>query len=160
MLFTQFDGHENLVLRRWWNQMLRLTDCNNNNDFLALKLYLILHAITLGIISSFSSGIKIGLNISYCGLLSYLRIRPFLWGTLGCSTFFSSINVLFDSDYVWQLKNRSFLPPVSVLHTVKPVYNGHLWDLKKVAVRQRCLIKLRFRLAIDDSNWSLFTGGR
>jgi hypothetical protein len=28
--------------------------------------------------------------------------------------------------------------------TVKPVYNGHPWDLKKVAVGQRCLIKLRF----------------
>ena len=29
-------------------------------------------------------------------------------------------------------------------NTVKPVYNGHPWDLKKAAVRQRCLIKLRF----------------
>ena len=29
-------------------------------------------------------------------------------------------------------------------YTVKPVYNGHPWDLKKVAVRQGCLIKLRF----------------
>jgi hypothetical protein len=38
------------------------------------------------------------------------------------------------------------------LGTVKPVYNGHHWDLKKVAVRQRCLIKLRFRLAVDESN--------
>jgi hypothetical protein len=44
--------------------------------------------------------------------------------------------------------------------TVKPVYNGHPWDLKKVAVWQRCLIKLRFRLAVDGSNWPLLTGGR
>jgi hypothetical protein len=45
-------------------------------------------------------------------------------------------------------------------YTVKPVYNGHPWGLKKAAVRQRCLIKLRFRLAVDDSNWPLLTGGR
>ncbi len=44
--------------------------------------------------------------------------------------------------------------------TVKPVYNGHPWVLKKAAVWQRCLIKLRFRLAINDSNWPLLTGGR
>ncbi len=43
--------------------------------------------------------------------------------------------------------------------TVKPVYNGHPWDLKKVAVLQRCMMKLRFRLAVDDSNWPLLTGG-
>jgi hypothetical protein len=30
-------------------------------------------------------------------------------GTLGCSTFFSSINSNFDSDYVRQWKDRSFL---------------------------------------------------
>ncbi len=34
------------------------------------------------------------------------------------------------------------------------------WDLKKAAVRQRCLIKLRFWLAVEDSNWPLLTGGR
>jgi hypothetical protein len=44
--------------------------------------------------------------------------------------------------------------------TVKPVYNGHPWGLTNMAVRQRCLIKLRFRLAVDDSNWPLLTGGR
>jgi hypothetical protein len=44
--------------------------------------------------------------------------------------------------------------------TVKPVYNGHHWDLKKETVWQRRLIKLRFRLAVDDSNWPLLTGGR
>jgi hypothetical protein len=44
--------------------------------------------------------------------------------------------------------------------TVKPVYNGHPWAQKKVAVWQRCLIKLRFRLVVDDSNWPLLTGGR
>ncbi len=32
----------------------------------------------------------------------------FKWGTLGCSTFFSSINVLFDSDFVQHWKDRSF----------------------------------------------------
>jgi hypothetical protein len=40
------------------------------------------------------------------------------------------------------------------------VYNGHPRDLKKVAVWQRCLIKLRFRLVVDGSNWPLLTGGR
>jgi hypothetical protein len=39
------------------------------------------------------------------------------------------------------------------------VYNGHPWDMKKAAVRKRCLIKLRFRLVVDDSNWLLLTGG-
>ncbi len=29
-----------------------------------------------------------------------------------------------------------------------------------VAIGQRCLIKLRFRLAVDDSNWPLLTGDR
>ncbi len=42
---------------------------------------------------------------------------------------------------------------------VKPVYNGHTWDLKKVSVWKRCLTKLRFRLVIDETNWPLFTGG-
>jgi hypothetical protein len=45
-------------------------------------------------------------------------------------------------------------------YTVKPVYNGHPWDLKKVAVWKRCLIKLRFKLAVLVSNWPLLTGGR
>jgi hypothetical protein len=30
---------------------------------------------------------------------------------------------------------------------------------KKAAVWQRCLIKLGFRLVVDDSNWPLLTGG-
>ncbi len=49
--------------------------------------------------------------------------------------------------------------PIRTETTVKPVYNGQPRDLKKVAVRQRCLIKLRFRLAVDDSNWLLLTSG-
>jgi hypothetical protein len=40
------------------------------------------------------------------------------------------------------------------------VYKGHPWDLKKTTIWQRCLIKLRFRLAVDDSNRPLLTGGR
>jgi hypothetical protein len=44
--------------------------------------------------------------------------------------------------------------------TVKHVYNGHPWDLKKVAVWNRCLIKLRFRLVVDETIWPLLTGGR
>jgi hypothetical protein len=48
----------------------------------------------------------------------------------------------------------------SLATTVNPVYNGHPWDLKKAAVGQRSLIKLRFRLAVDGSNWPLLTGGR
>ena len=44
--------------------------------------------------------------------------------------------------------------------TVNHVYNGHPWDLKKVAVWNRCLIKLRFRLVVDETIWPLLTGGR
>jgi hypothetical protein len=44
--------------------------------------------------------------------------------------------------------------------TVKPVHNDHPRDLKKVGVWQRCLIKLRFTLVVDDSIWLLLTGGR
>jgi hypothetical protein len=40
------------------------------------------------------------------------------------------------------------------------VYNDNPWDLKKVEVRKRCLIKLRFRLAIDESNQLLLMGGQ
>ncbi len=40
------------------------------------------------------------------------------------------------------------------------VYNGHPRDLEKVAVWKRCLIKLRFKLVVDVSNWPLLTGGR
>ncbi len=36
-------------------------------------------------------------------------------GTLGCSTFFSSINSNFDSDSVRQFKARSFLGPLSLV---------------------------------------------
>jgi hypothetical protein len=39
------------------------------------------------------------------------------------------------------------------------VYSSHPWDMKKAAVRKRCLIKLRFRLVVDKSNWLLLTGG-
>jgi hypothetical protein len=45
-------------------------------------------------------------------------------------------------------------------HTVKPVNNGHPWDLKKVAVWKRCLIKLRFILVVNETNLPLLTGGR
>ncbi len=34
------------------------------------------------------------------------------------------------------------------------------WDLKKVAAWKRCLIKLRFKLAVNVSNWPLLTGSR
>ena len=37
--------------------------------------------------------------------------------------------------------------------------DGH-WDLKKVDVWKRCLIKVRFKLVIDESNQSLLTSGR
>ncbi len=43
---------------------------------------------------------------------------------------------------------------------VKPLNNGHPWDLRKVAVGKRCLIKLRFYLAVGVYNWPLLTGGR
>jgi hypothetical protein len=44
-------------------------------------------------------------------------------------------------------------------NTVKPVYNGHPWDLKKVAVWKRCLIKLIFNMVVNVLNWPLLTGG-
>ena len=44
--------------------------------------------------------------------------------------------------------------------TVKPVYNGHPWDLKKVAVGKRGVMKVRFRLVVDEPNWLLLTCGR
>ncbi len=44
--------------------------------------------------------------------------------------------------------------------TVKPVHNGHPWELIKEAFWRRGLIKVRFRLVVDDSNWPLLTGGR
>ncbi len=64
------------------------------------------------------------------------------------------------------------------------IWKGHFWECKvlkkkvffgkysqtcvqrpplgpeKVSVWKRCLIKLRFRLVIDETNWLLFTGGR
>jgi hypothetical protein len=43
--------------------------------------------------------------------------------------------------------------------TFKPMYNDHPWDLKKGAVWKRLLIKFRFRLVVDDSNWSFITSG-
>jgi hypothetical protein len=43
--------------------------------------------------------------------------------------------------------------------TVKPVYNDHLWDLKKVAICNRGLIKVRVRLVVNESNRLLLTGG-
>ncbi len=59
------------------------------------------------------------------------------------------------------LKNKIIIITNDIfIYTVKPVYNGHPLDQKKAAVWQRCLIKLRFRLAVDYSNWLLLTGGR
>jgi hypothetical protein len=43
--------------------------------------------------------------------------------------------------------------------TVKPVYKGHYWDLKIVAVCKSFLIKLRLILVVDESNWPLLTSG-
>jgi hypothetical protein len=43
---------------------------------------------------------------------------------------------------------------------VKPVYNNHPWDLKKVGVWKRGMIEVRFRLVVDESNRPLLTGGR
>ncbi len=45
-------------------------------------------------------------------------------------------------------------------NTVKPMYNGHPWDPKKASVWKRGMIKVRFRLFIDESNQPLSTGGR
>ncbi len=48
---------------------------------------------------------------------------------------------------------------ISKASTVKPVYNNHPWDLKKVIVCKRGLIKVRFRLVVDESNRPLLTDG-
>ncbi len=72
-------------------------------------------------------------------------------------------NVVFHRDSWKKIKiKKPFLNTLKQKYnnTVKRVYNGHPWDLKKVAVLHRCLIKLRFRLAVDGSNWPLLTGGR
>jgi len=56
------------------------------------------------------------------------------------------------------------------IDTVKPVYNGHPWDLKNVAVMQRVVLKRSvasrlqagrygFKLAFV-ARWPLFRGGR
>jgi hypothetical protein len=45
-------------------------------------------------------------------------------------------------------------------NTVEPVYYRHPCDPEKVAVWKRCLIKVRFILAVDDKNRPLLTGGR
>jgi hypothetical protein len=65
----------------------------------------------------------------------------------------------------WKEGGSNFFPWQNV-YTVKPVYNGHPWGLKKVAVWKRGLIKLRFRLVFDEpklavvNRWPLFRGGR
>jgi len=52
--------------------------------------------------------------------------------------------------------NTNFYDCVQVfVGTFKPVYNGHSWDLKKVAVWKMCLIKLIFRQVVDELNWPL-----
>jgi hypothetical protein len=58
------------------------------------------------------------------------------------------------------LPQAVFMDANTSVSTVKPVYNGNPWDLKKVAVLKRLLIKLKFRLVVDDSNWPLLTGDR
>ncbi len=39
------------------------------------------------------------------------------------------------------------------------MYNDHPWDLKKVAVLKKGLIKVRIRLVLDESNRPLLTCG-
>jgi hypothetical protein len=57
-----------------------------------------------------------------------------------------------------------------VVSTVKPVHNGHPWDLKNMVVMQRVVRKISvvsklqagrkgFKLAVVD-RWPLFGGGR
>jgi hypothetical protein len=56
------------------------------------------------------------------------------------------------------------------INTVKPVHNGHPWDLKNMVVMQRVVRKISvvsklqaghksFKLAVVD-RWPLFGGGR
>jgi len=59
-----------------------------------------------------------------------------------------------------QLLLSWFFIYIILLSRVKPVYNGHPWDLKKLAVSKRCCLKLRFRLVFDESNPPLLKGGR
>ncbi len=77
-----------------------------------------------------------------------------------CLCLQSYITIVSHSNDTRSILVRTYDVLVKDRNTVKPVYNGHPWDLKKAAVRQRCLIKLRFWLAVEDSNWPLLTGGR
>ncbi len=43
--------------------------------------------------------------------------------------------------------------------TTTPAYKDHNGDLVKVAVWKRGLIKVRFGLFVDESNWPLLKGG-
>jgi hypothetical protein len=49
---------------------------------------------------------------------------------------------------------------VQYVTTVKPVYNGHPWNLKNVVVMQGLSKKASFRLAVLASDWPLWTDGR
>jgi hypothetical protein len=83
-------------------------------------------------------------------------------------------NIFSSSSTAWVsiYKRRNYRKVLTNLSTVKPVYNGHPWDPKKVAVVKRWpLFKgssyktsmdlgcLGIRLAVVD-RWPLFRGGR
>jgi hypothetical protein len=48
---------------------------------------------------------------------------------------------------------------MSFCKIVKPTNNDHSWDLKKGPFEKRALIKVSFRLVVDESNQPLLTGG-
>jgi hypothetical protein len=50
---------------------------------------------------------------------------------------------MFDQYHVGKKLNKTLIE-----HTVKPVHNGHPWDLKKWPFDRSALIKVRFILAV------------
>jgi hypothetical protein len=62
---------------------------------------------------------------------------------------FTSLSVK-SSFYLWNRKKRTFLESLNehLKYTVKPVYNGHPWDPKKVAVVQSWPVSTGFSIKI------------
>ena len=88
--------------------------------------------------------------------------------TIGNTSFQSSLCTC--TEFQTAREKKMFCNLLINMSTVKPVHNGHPWDLKNVVVMQRVVWKRSvvskpqtghygFRLAVVDS-WPLFAGGR
>ncbi len=102
-------------------------------------------------------------NLLFRQLLVNVVTKTFLWvyrKLLLVNIFLKSSFNLKKQSAFWSCNVKYALALSKFSNTVKTVYNNHPWDLKKVAVGKRCLIKLGFRLAVDESNRPLLRGGR